>query len=256
MILNALASLYDRLYPTGKVPDFGFSEENIGFVVNIDKDGNLLGQPEDLRTKIKANTFEYKTSFVPYTNQVNVRSSSAAKVANFMVDKADYVFGMSGKDKKTVHHESFVKRIEEVCGDNDDEGIVAVRNFLKKWEPADSLNLEWWEEISGSHGKFVAFRLQGDKCFVHERPVVRELWSRYLAKDKGETGICLLDGQEHELQSQFAQFKVGSGSGASLISFNKNAYESYGKKRGENAPLSVEGEFRISTALKYLLRSR
>lgn len=41
-----------------------------------------------------------------------------------------------------------------------------------------------------------------------------------------------------------------------MVSFNEVAYESYGKKKGDNAPISVEAEFKSSSALKYLLRSK
>jgi CRISPR-associated protein Csd1 len=41
-----------------------------------------------------------------------------------------------------------------------------------------------------------------------------------------------------------------------LVSFNEVAYESYRKKKGENAPISVEAEFKSSSALKFLLRSK
>ena len=63
-----------------------------------------------------------------------------------------------------------------------------------------------------------------------------------------------MNGQRGDLQLQYAQFKFGSG--ASLVSFNESAYESYGKKKGDNAPISVTDEFKSSTAFKYLLRSR
>ena len=96
MIFPSLIDYYNRLFETGNVPPFGFSIEDIGFAVNITREGRLVGDPVDLRKKIKANVYEYMTSVVPYSNRVNVRSSGAAKVPNFMVDKADYVFGMSG----------------------------------------------------------------------------------------------------------------------------------------------------------------
>ncbi len=67
-------------------------------------------------------------------------------------------------------------------------------------------------------------------------------------------GVSFVDGEVHDLQPQYAQFKFGSG--ASLVSFNEVAYESYGKKKGENAPVSVEAEFKSSSALKFLLRSQ
>ncbi|MBI4726943.1 type I-C CRISPR-associated protein Cas8c/Csd1, partial [candidate division TA06 bacterium] len=245
-------SLYDRL--RGKVPPYGFSVEDIGFVITIDKAGNLVEQPEDLRTKIKANTYDFRESMAPFSNQVDVRSGNAATTPNFMVDKADYIFGMSGNLKKDVYHDSFKKRIDEVCGESRDEGVVAVKSFLSNWNPETSADLRDWKEICGIHGKWVAFRLQGDSRFLHERPEVTKLWSDFIAKEEFSLGVSFLDGEIHNLQPQYAQFKFGSG--ASLVSFNEVAYESYGKKKGENAPISVEAEFKSSTALKYLLRSR
>jgi len=254
MIFQSLVSLYERLSETGQVPPFGFSQEEIGFVVNIDEKGNMLGQPEDLRKKISANKYDFVLSRVPYSNKVDVRSGNAATTPNFMVDKADYIFGMSGNALKPRYRDSFRKRIEEVCGNSTDKGIQAVRAFLRTWNPFDSSKLKNWKEICGPHGKWVAFRLQGDAGFVHERPDVQKLWQEFIEKEKFPQGVSLVDGMEHDLQFQYSQFKFGTG--ASLVSFNEVAYESYGKKKGENAPISVDAEFKSSTALKYLFRSK
>jgi CRISPR-associated protein Csd1 len=254
MIFHALISLYDRLQKTDEVPSYGFSEEDIGFVITVDREGNLIDQPEDLRTKIKADTFDFRQSVVPYTNQVNVRARSAATTPNFMVDKADYIFGMSGKSKKDVHQKSFTRRIDDVCGDSKDEGMLAVKAFLAKWNPVDSPELRDWKEICGTHGKWVAFRLHGDPGFVHERPEIKKLWADFIAGEEFPRGVSLVDGGVHDLQHQYAQFKFGSG--ASLVSFNEISYESYNKKKGENAPIAVEAEFKSSTALKFLFRSK
>lgn len=256
MIFQALVNLYDLLGEN--VPPFGFSVEDIGFFVTIDKDGNLVGEPEDLRTKIDANKYDFRTSIVPYSNQVNVRANAAATTPNFMVDKADYLFGMSGSSTREVHHESFKKLINEVCEDSRDDSVVAVKSFLSKWNPKDSIKLRDWQEMCGIHGRWIAFRLKGDSRFVHERPDVARLWSDFVGREKYPQGVSFLDGRVHDLQRQYAQFKFGAGapSGASLVSFNEVAYESYGKKRGENAPISVDAEFKSSAALKFLLRSR
>ncbi len=258
MIFQSLIGLYDRLYVSDAVPPFGFSVEAIGFVITIDQDGNLIGDPEDLRTKISANSYEFKTSIVPYSNKVNVRSGPGAKdMTNFMVDKADYVFGMSGKSKKGEHHKAFKEEVEKVCGKSDDAGIIAVKAFLEKWVPADSANLQDWNEISGTHGKWVAFRLKGERGFIHERPAVKELWAKY-ARKKAEAelkmGFGLTDGKLDYLQTQHAQYPFGTG--ASLSGCKDNFSWSYGKQKGENAPVSAEAEFKSATALKYLLRSK
>lgn len=254
MIFQSLLLLYDRLSKTGDMPPYGFSNEDIGFVITIDEEGNLIGQPEDMRNKIKANVYEFRQSVVPYSNKVGVRSGNASTTANFMVDKADYIFGMSGKSKKKTYHQAFTNRIEEVCGDSIDKGVFAVKKFLSIWNPDDSPELREWKDISGIHGKWVAFRLQGDSGFVHERQEVKRLWADFIVEEKFSQGISFVDGNIHDLQHQYAQFKFGSG--ASLVSFNEVAYESYGKKKGENAPISVEAEFKSSAALKYLLRSK
>ena len=103
MIFQSLIDLYDRLYSAENVTPYGFSIEDIGFVVNIDKNGKMRGEPEDLRNKIKTNVYEYRSSVVPYTNAVNVRTGNASTTPNFMTDKCDYIFGMSGKSNKQKH---------------------------------------------------------------------------------------------------------------------------------------------------------
>jgi CRISPR-associated protein Csd1 len=148
MIFQSLISFYERR--SQEMPPYGYSIEDVGFVINLDKEGNLLNEPEDLRVKRKSNAYDYYKSIVPYTNQVNVRANAAAKTPNFMVDKADYVFGMSGKTKKDRHHESFKNLIAEVCEGSTDEGVRAVQSFLAKWNPDDSPKIEAWNEISVS----------------------------------------------------------------------------------------------------------
>ena len=254
MIFQSLTRLYDRLLAVDKVPAYGFSVEDIGFVITIDKEGNLIGHPEDLRVKISANSFSFNESIVPYTNQVNVRSGNAATTPNFMVDKAEYLFGISGTVLKPKYQNSFSMLINEVCGDSTDAGVVAVKAFLNRWQPEDSVRLDYWKEICGTHGKWIAFCLQGDRGFVHEREEVKKLWIAYLQKEHFPQGINFVDGKTGSLQSQFTQFKFGTG--ASVVSFNEVAYESYGKKKGDNAPISVVAEFKSATALKYLFRSK
>jgi CRISPR-associated protein Csd1 len=81
------------------------------------------------------------------------------------------------------------------------------------------------------------------------------LWQQYLEeKEECPQGRSLVTNELGKLQQQYAQFKFGSG--ASLVSFNEKAYESYGKSRGENAPIHIVDEFKSSAALKYLFRSK
>ncbi|MCI5130307.1 MAG: type I-C CRISPR-associated protein Cas8c/Csd1 [Candidatus Electrothrix sp. EH2] len=257
MIFQNLIAYYDRLLAEGRddIPPLGFSREEIGFSITLSRSGNLAGDPRDLRKKLAANRYNFFPSTVPYTNAVNVRSGKgAATTPNFMVDKADYIFGMSGKAAKKQQRQSFAALVKDVTGQSDDPGVLAVKAFLADWNPEDSTELAFWDEICGTHGKWIAFELEGESGFIHERPAVQELWQQYLAEKKYRQGISLVTGSTGDIQEQYAQFKFGSG--ASLVSFNENAYESYNKKRGDNAPIHVIDEFKSSAALKYLFRSK
>ncbi|MBU5900744.1 type I-C CRISPR-associated protein Cas8c/Csd1, partial [Vibrio cholerae O1] len=44
-------------------------------------------------------------------------------------------------------------------------------------------------------------------------------------------------------------------SGASLVSFNKDAFRSWGKEQGANSPISERAAFEYTTALNYLLET-
>jgi CRISPR-associated protein Csd1 len=102
--------------------------------------------------------------------------------------------------------------IDQVCADSRDDGVIAVKSFLAKWNPTDSTALRDWKEMSGMHGKWVAFRLQSDALFIHERPELKKLWTAFVAGKEFQQGVSFVDGKVHDLQPQYAQFKFGSGS--------------------------------------------
>ena len=194
MIFDSLIQYYNRLYEKEDVPPFGFSNEDIGFAVNITKNGEMVGEPIDLRNKVSATQFDYKLSVVPYSNKVNVRSGNAADMPNFLTDKADYIFGMSRNNKKDKHHESFINQIDEICGETQDEGINAIKMFLKKWDNSKSPGLAAWKDISGINGKWVAFKLEGERQFIHERQEAKRCWLKHLEKEEYEKGFSFVEG--------------------------------------------------------------
>ena len=66
MIFQNLIAYYDRLIKTEEdMPQLGFSREEIGFSITLSRSGKLIGDPRDLRKKIKATKYEYRSSTVP-----------------------------------------------------------------------------------------------------------------------------------------------------------------------------------------------
>jgi len=260
MILHALHQYYERLAPDNMVPEFGFSMENVGFVLEIDKDGKLL-QVNDIRqgegAKMRPVLME-----IPYTNKVNVRANNVEP--NFLIDKAAYLFG---NDKKTKAkrlpdcYKSFVSLVMEVLGEIDDKGGNAVLKFYKKWNPTKApKKLQFWDDITSDKAGFIAWRLDGERDYIHLRPKVKEAWQKYLGKQSSKLKCqCMITGSvDTDIQQLHAQFKGitgGQSSGKSLVSFNIKSAESYGKEQSFNAPVSVKAEFKSSTALKHLIRN-
>ena len=105
-------------------------------------------------------------------------------------------------------------------------------------------------------GANIVFRLDGEQRFIHELPAARDLWRAYLNTQSGTTGLCLVTGQHLPMERLHPKIKGVFGaqsSGASMASFNLDAFESFGKKQGANAPVSEQAAFAYTTALNALL---
>ena len=73
----------------------------------------------------------------------------------------------------------------------------------------------------------------------------------------GAEGLCLVTGERAPIARLHPSIKGVRGaqsSGASIVSFNLDAFTSYGKEQGENAPVSEAAAFGYTTALNHLLR--
>lgn len=265
MILTALSQYYDRLvsHPdpyTGKlkVPVFGFSDEKIGYILVISKEGNiidLIPNVETIGNKTKA-----RSMFVPRP----VKRTSGIQ-ANFLWDKSAYVLGVQANpNKKRIEEipwltspepfEEFKRLHIEMIDKNDDSGLTALVKFLRQWEPGQIDYLPYDHDILNSN---IVFQLDGDRCYLHDREAAKILWTQLLKDPTGAVaGNCLVTGERVKIARLHPAIKGvygGQSSGGSIVSFNAESYESYDKEQGENAPVSELAAFKYTTALNYLL---
>jgi CRISPR-associated protein Csd1 len=182
--------------------------------------------------------------------------------AFFLWDKTAYSLGIDKGEKSAertwveakLPFMSFKRFHERQLADTDDEGLRAFLAFLDKWQPAffdrDLKN----PEIIGTN---IVFQLDGDRDFLHERQAAKELWVKMLSEaDTGEKGGCLVTGRWDAIARLHPAIKGvygGQSSGGSIVSFNADAFESYGKEQGNNAPVSEQAAFKYTTALNFLL---
>lgn len=251
MILKALYDYYNRC---GNLPAPGMEEKEIGFVIVISKEGKFL-RFEDCRTD--------KTIGRVYLVKKHVSRSSAA-VANYLYDNSAYVLGYSDKDdseKNQLYFNTFVEKVQSILDrmpDNSD--IRTLMNFYAQGREAIHSEVEQdplWEDIKKNLSKkysVFSFRIEGDLRILAEKKELMQ--TNEGTKNDNGRGLCMVTGVQGELvDTTTATMIQGSQATAKLVAFQVNSgYDSYGKEKCGNAPISHEAEFAYTTALNTMLR--
>lgn len=246
-MLRGLVNYYDRVESTGIVAPPGYSREKISFAVLLASDGSVV-DVDDLRDN---------SGKKPQPKQIRVpqpakRTSGVA--ANFLWDKTAYVFGLSATSKRPAdERKEFRSRHERILSGTTDQGLLALLAFLQNWDPSRFEALRHSTEMIDQN---VVFRLDGSGVFLHELPEAKKIWAEHLSGASGDRGLCLVTGEEGPIARLHPAIKGVPGaqsSGASLVSFNLDAFTSYGKEQGANAPVSERAAHAYATALNTLL---
>lgn len=251
MILKALYDYYNRC---GNLPAPGMEEKEIGFVIVISKEGKFL-RFEDCRTD--------KTIGRVYLVKKHVSRSSAA-VANYLYDNSAYVLGYSDKDdseKNQLYFNTFVEKVQSILDrmpDNSD--IRTLMNFYAQGREAIHSEVEQdplWEDIKKNLSKkysVFSFRIEGDLRILAEKKELMQ--TNEGTRNDNSRGLCMVTGLQGELvDTTTATMIQGSQATAKLVAFQVNSgYDSYGKEKCGNAPISHEAEFAYTTALNTMLR--
>lgn len=252
MILQSLARYYQRLIErnTEGVAPYGFSPEKISYEILLTPEGNLVTVQETFDT----------TGKKPVPRVMNVpqpEKRTAGIKPNFLWDKTSYVLGVSANSKRAdKEHAAFKALHENALDDTDDPGLKAFLTFLRGWTPERFEPTHFKDEMLDTN---MVFRLDGENEYLHERPAAKAIRAHLLdaEADSGQTAICLVSGERSPLTRLHPTIKGVNGaqsSGASIVSFNLDAFTSYGKSQGENAPVSNQSAFAYTAALNYLLR--
>jgi len=246
MILQALTQYYERKSESesGALPPFGFGMQSIPVVIEIDQDG------EESQVLIREPKSTEAQEMVPAAVK---RSSGVA--TNLLWDTAEYCLGVDTKGKPqrvAKQHQAFVDRIEQL--DCDDEGVEALKRYLvaTKKSPA----VEQHNDLLMTNPN-VSFRLLGDPHLICQRErVMAAIRSDHTSSPETE-GLCLVSGDREPIERLHPAIKGVWGaqtSGANIVAFNQDSFESYGKSQGDNCPVGEKAAFFYTTALNHLLR--
>lgn len=255
MILHALNNYYRRKQaepnPKERLPALGLEEKEIPFILEIDLSGRLINIA-DTRTESGKRTIGQRF-LVPQ----GVKKTSGV-AANLLWDSAEYVLGVDTRGKPgrvAEQHACYRGRIEALPESiRADSGIRAVLAFLDQLDLAQLSALPAWADIQANN-PLMTFRLQGDVELVCQRPIVTAM-SGIDTQRNGQNGMCLVSGDAVAVERLHPAIKGVWGaqtSGANIVSFNLDAFNSYGKTQGANAPLGTQAVFAYTTALNHLL---
>jgi CRISPR-associated protein Csd1 len=246
-ILQALDGYYDRMAARNEVEPPGYSRENISFAIELSAKGEPVAV-RDLRVQSGKKLVPQKIS-APAAIKRTVGIAS-----NLFWDKSAYVLGRTlGTGKRTAdEHKAFRDKHLELLATAQDEGLLALRRFLESWKPERFDAAPFVADMLDAN---LVFRLDGDGGYLHEREAARAIVAAQSVAD-GEVAFCLVTGKRAPIRRLHPVIKNVDGaqsSGAALVSFNLDAFTSYAKEQGDNAPTSEEVAFRYGEALNRLL---
>jgi CRISPR-associated protein Csd1 len=189
------------------------------------------------------------------------RTSAAA--ADFLVDKSEYVLGIQPEDvMKPRSAEDLAERmglfrdsVQRAFNATGAPALLALSNFLanerEREQAAAQLN------ASGYSGNdLFAFEYRGQ--FIHDAPEIRRHFSESRRPAGGGGVQCLICGSFSVPVEKHPAVRIpgGTTSGIAMVSFNSDAFESFGLERNENAPVCRNCADAYTTALNRLLSDR
>ena len=255
MILQALKEYYDRKAadPESQMAPPGFEWKEIPFVIVLKPDG----APVSLNTTYEGEGKKRRAKRFLVPQAVKKTSGIAA---NLLWDNLEYVLGivLKSKPERVVEqHSAFKKRIDDL-GNFADDGLSAVKKFVERNNKEELLQCfgDVWKQLRKEGGN-ITFHLAGDSAIILERPNIKSAILEVSAvHNEDNRSICLVTGQNEVIERLHPAIKGVYGaqtSGSNIVSFNLDAFKSFGKDQGANAPVGKTAAFAYTTALNHLL---
>lgn len=264
-----LIAALNRAYETiPGLPRSGFFGSRISYVLRIDSEGLPTGIPDDIRFHTSKKSTA-PTLLVPREPGVKVTSGIHA---DFLWGKASYVLGMPDvsdlpdeEDRKieeekanlraNKQHTAFKERNLSLLADASHPGLVAFKKFLASWDTSTIADLHWPHDIRDG-ALIIAFDDGTSSTTLFDLEEARAIWEKECAPDDANEGVCLVTGvvgPTARLHPSIKGVKGTQPSGASIASFDKESFCSYGWVQGSNAGISESAAFKYGQTLNHFL---
>lgn len=271
MILQAL---YQLAHDEKLMEDPDFEWKPVAWLVLVGEDGRLLGIQGTHHVPNAGDEADEqggKKGKKPKPRPKNFQvprepGRTSGDRAFFLFDKAEYALGLDPEpdpakrrpaEKLASRFALFRERAEACRTATGDEGVLAVCRLLESIASGEVIPS--LPEGCASNDLFAFIYAPDVDLLVTSRPKVRDYWRSLRALPEGgpTSGLrCLVSGLPCDPVDKHPGIKNvpgGTTSGVALVSFNSNAFESYGWAGNDNAPVSREAAEACSTALNRLL---
>ena len=247
MIIQSLYEYYQSNRAKSHLPEFGFSKEDVHFLVDLSKDGNLESITSMGNTE---NNMHVPARFI-----VPAHDARTSDIRSYFIrDKSHYALGIPVGGSTAKKHNAFKKLHKELLSESKNKHIKSFLLFLDRWSPNDfekqcrKFNIE----PETVYGKWITFSV--DQQYLHDLDEIKKIWHKKNTDDS-EWTTCSVTGKEDETARLHPQIKgIGGQAACYMVSFNKEAFESYNKKQGNNFPVSKNVAHGYVIALNHLLK--
>ncbi|MGP1586474.1 MAG: type I-C CRISPR-associated protein Cas8c/Csd1 [Schwartzia sp. (in: firmicutes)] len=263
-MLKALVQRYEDECREGNLSREGWEKRKVSFALVLSGEGDVL-EVLPLTQRVQRGKKEVE---VPQSLAVPVGETRSSGICPFFLcDNGSYFLGADQKGKPKRSADCFAasaKLHQDILADVEEPAAQAVVKFFQTWPGGEAATRShsalapYADELLA--GGNLVFRYEGR--YVHEDRNVRAAWEARLGQEEGEKRRCLVTGTLAPIADKHPAIKgvIGAQStGTLLVSFNANAYESYGHggkkgcKTGDNAPVSEKAAFAYGTALNALI---
>ena len=261
MLLQSLVKLYEAWAEKGEIEKLGWNPVKISYGISLDEEGNV-----DEIIHLKTNAPKGNKEIPSLISLPMPVKRSVGVASNFLYDNVTYVFGYDNSnkpDRAKQCFDCFGNVGNKVLENTDDEFSTVIKKFLQKdyseFENLSDLltNLNCTETtVDDILNKGANLLLMPLGKFPTDSKAICESWNSYYEHSDAPKGVCLVTGKDDhiaKLHPVIKNIRGAQAAGASLVSFNATAFNSYGKENGYNAPVSEYAAFAYASALNKLV---
>jgi CRISPR-associated protein Csd1 len=263
MLVQALAEYADH-YLSAQLNDTAWEEKPVPWALEISRKGAFLTVIPRMTSIARGK----KQVQVPMRMRVprSPVNRNSGEHPLLGTDDIAYVLGpgpwtadkAGDKARAEKHHQAYVALLQHAAEVTGDEALASCVLFYDRPEEVEKARAELQEAKAGA---LVALSSGGA---LVERGAVQTFWRRhyqeaFAARMEGYLGECLISGKTGAIAPTHEKIKgvtsLGGRAEVGLMSFDKEAFRSYGWEQNQNSPVSPDRAMAYVLALNDLLGS-